>query len=189
VIKEAARVTVVTETEVYTARVLGRHRQADIAILKIPGTHEPLSFAAGREARLGEEVITIGFPMPMVQGISPKVTKGIISGITGYKDASFEYQFSAQVQPGNSGGPLVDRYGNIVGMIVASLNDRYLLEKSGIVPQNVNFASKSAFIRGMLAQRFPALERNAASHPLNTPMPFEDVVEKVVSSAVLILVK
>lgn len=76
-------------------------------------------------------------------------TAGAISSLSGIKNDSRYLQFSAPVQPGNSGGPMVDANGLIVGVVSGRLNDIEILKASGSVPQNVNFA-----IRGDLAQGF-----------------------------------
>ncbi len=93
-------------------------------------------------ANLGATIFTIGFPRPSLQGFSPKVTKGVISGLNGIKDDISQYQIDAAVQPGNSGGPLADENGNIVGVIVGKLNDSYLIKNHGSIAQNVNYAIK-----------------------------------------------
>ena len=87
---------------------------------RVPGSgfrFSALALAAGSEARLGQPVFTIGFPNPDVQGTEPKLTRGEISSLAGMKDDPRHFQISVPVQPGNSGGPLVDLNGNVVGIV------------------------------------------------------------------------
>jgi S1-C subfamily serine protease len=78
-----------------------------------------------------------------MQGVEPKYTDGKISSLSGMRDDPSEYQISVPVQPGNSGGPLCDINGEVVGIVVARLSDVAALRESGAVPQNVNYAVKA----------------------------------------------
>src|SRR5208282_2594685 len=104
------------------------------------GSFPALSISRAESADLGQEVFTIGFPNIVMQGIAPKYTDGKISSLAGMMDDPTEYQISVPVQPGNSGGPLCDANGQVVGIVVARLNDLTVLQASGAVPQNVNYA-------------------------------------------------
>jgi S1-C subfamily serine protease len=109
-----------------------------------------LSLSHKESADLGDEVFTIGFPNIEMQGIQPKYTDGKISSLAGMQDDPTEYQISVPVQPGNSGGPLCDVNGDVVGIVVARLNDMAVMRISGVVPQNVNYAVKSKFARQLV---------------------------------------
>jgi S1-C subfamily serine protease len=98
----------------------------------------------------GDEVFTMGFPNVGLQGFEPKYTKGNISSVTGVQDDTRYFQISVPVQTGNSGGPLVDKNGNVVGVVVARLSDIGTLIETGGLPQNVNYAIKSSFILALL---------------------------------------
>jgi hypothetical protein len=93
------------------------------------------------------------------------VTNGIINALAGLEDDPSRVQISAPVQPGNSGGPLLDRSGNVVGVVVEKLNATWTAKKfSGDIPQNVNFAIKPEVLRLFLeANRLQF--RQAASGP------------------------
>ncbi len=178
VIKDAIDIKATTSVGDLTARVIAVDDKIDLALLKVETKHVPsLSLASARRARLGEEVFAMGFPMPDTQGFSPKVTKGIISSENGMNDSPYEYQIDAALQPGNSGGPLCDRNGNVVGVNTAILNSSYFLKKSGNVPQNVNYAVKKSYLRAFL-DSVPDCGNNV-TETTDGPEAITDAVKKV----------
>lgn len=183
VVKGATSVVVFTSQGKQTAQILRIDEPNDLAILKIPdGSYPFLPVAPSSKMRLGQSVATIGFPNIGLQGFSPKVTKGEISSINGFTDDPREWQISVPVQPGNSGGPLLDDQGNIVGVVLSRLAPKE--GKTGGIPQNVNYAIKSAYALPLLE---PYMGNNA--RPLNTSkLKFEDMVDKAQEAVVLILI-
>jgi S1-C subfamily serine protease len=159
VVKDAKKVKVKNASGVYPAEVVHVDRDNDLALLKVSGKFNPLPISKD-EPQLGEAVFTIGFPNIVVQGTEPKYTDGKISSLTGVRDDPKDYQISVPVQPGNSGGPLVDMNGNVIGVIVAKLNDLIALSSSGDLPQNVNYAVKDKYLNDFLAQ-FPEIHLNS----------------------------
>lgn len=123
----------------------------DLALLKVDGHFKPLAISTNA-VELGQAVFTIGFPDIKLQGTEPKYTDGKISSLSGIKDDPTEYQISVPVQPGNSGGPLVNTTGNVEGVIVARLDEAAALASVGSLPQNVNYAIKSNVLRDFLSQ-------------------------------------
>lgn len=121
----------------------------DLAVL-IVDTIPPPSigyFRIGKELRLGDDIIAVGYPLGSLLGGSVKVTKGNISSLTGIANDSSMLQISAPIQPGSSGGPLLDNSGNIVGIVSAKLSELATLKATGSLPQNVNFAIKSQTVQ------------------------------------------
>ncbi len=98
----------------------------------------------------GEDVIVAGFPYGVMFSKTIKVTKGIVSSTRGVGDDSGQFQIDAAVQPGNSGGPIYDRYGNIVGVVVAQLNKFKMAKSIGSLPENVNFGIKASTVSQFL---------------------------------------
>ena len=94
-------------------------------------------------AFLGDNVIAAGFPLAGTLSDNLKVTRGIVSSMSGLNNNYSEYQIDAAVQSGNSGGPLIDASGNVVGVVVSQLNKYAILQEKEIIPENVNFAVKS----------------------------------------------
>ena len=187
VVKGAREIKVKTEKAIFPARLVAQDSDNDVALLKIEGEFVPLAFAADKIVRLGQTVFTCGFPMPELQGFSPKVTRGVISSLKGIEDDVRTYQIDAAVQPGNSGGPLADESGNVVGIIVARLNDGFVLHATGSLAQNVNYAIKKSYAVAFIdtqteapIQLQPASESKAIS--------FEAAVERVRRATVLVVV-
>lgn len=123
----------------------------DLALLKSDTkiASDPLPITSGA-ARLGEEVVAIGYPLQGILG-GLNVTNGIVSGLSGLGNNSTELQFTAPVQPGNSGGALLDRSGALVGIVSSKLNDKIAFGSGGFVPQGVNFAVRSEVVRTFLS--------------------------------------
>jgi S1-C subfamily serine protease len=108
----------------------------DIAILKaevIKSTAIPVQ--TSRRVLVGDEVFTLGFPNIQFQGIEAKYTHGHINSLTGMSNDPRMFQISAAVQPGNSGGPLLNIEGLVVGMVVAKLDEMATVRETGSLPQ------------------------------------------------------
>lgn len=160
----------------------GRDARRDLALLSGPADMGPaLAFREG-PARRGDEVVTYGFPLTGILGSGPTLTTGEISALTGLRDDPDTMIISAPVQAGNSGGPLLDRAGNVIGVIVAKLAALRIAERTGDLPQNVNIA-----IQGRTALEF--LRRNGVE-PRRSPSiahyPAAEVGEIAHPSTVLI---
>jgi S1-C subfamily serine protease len=158
----------------------------DLALLKAEGTFSPLPITSSRAVRLGNTVVMVGFPNTGLQGFAPKLAKGEIASLSGAQDDPRYFQISVPVQPGNSGGALVDERGNVVGIVSAKLSARATLAATGTLPENVNYAVKSSFLLGFLES---APEVSAKLEEANSKeIKFEEVVEKAKQAAVLVLV-
>ncbi len=126
-----------------------------IVMLKTEGKFSPLPIAASRAVRLGNSVVTVGFPNIGLQGFAPKFARGEIAALSGAGEDARYFQISVPVQPGNSGGALVDERGNVVGVVSAKVladghNARAAYLSSGALPENVNYAVKSSFLLSFL---------------------------------------
>ena len=109
-----------------------------------------LRFRSADQLKPGEEIIVIGFPLKGLLSSAPTVTTGIVSSLAGLRDDRTRFQISAPVQPGNSGGPVLDRAGNVVGMVVSKLNVLRIARMTGDIPQNVNFAIHVSIVASVL---------------------------------------
>jgi serine protease Do len=125
----------------------------DLALLQVPKEFgPPLVFRNSPAVLRGESVVTYGFPLTGLLSSGPTLTTGSVSALTGLRDTPVHYTISAPVQPGNSGGPLLDAQGHVIGVVVAKLNAAQVARLTGgDIPQNVNFAIKGdevlAFLR------------------------------------------
>jgi len=150
VIKDANEIKIAIGGNTSPAKLIRDDPHNDLALLKINGSFQAIAFSSQRSAEMGQEVFTIGFPNPNLQGVSAKFTKGTINSLTGFQDDLRLYQISVPVQPGNSGGALLDDNGNILGVIVAMLDAKTTFKISGSLPQNVNYAIKGIYAQAML---------------------------------------
>ena len=111
---------------------------------------------------------------------------GDLASLTGAGDDARYFQISVPVQPGNSGGALVDERGNMVGVVSAKLSARAALAASEALPENVNYAVKSSFLLGFL-ESVPEVSAKL-KEPRTAERKFEEVVERAKQAAVLVLV-
>jgi uncharacterized protein len=150
------------------ARLLARDGANDLALLETD--QRPAKWATWRlSLRQGEDIVVYGFPLTGVLSSGGNVVTGNVTALAGLGDDSRYLQISAPVQLGNSGGPLFDRYGNVVGVVVAKLDALRIVSATGDIPQNVNFAIKASMVIAFLeAQRVKHSEERAAGG-LSTP--------------------
>jgi S1-C subfamily serine protease len=152
-----------------TLRVVNSDRANDLALLQGP-TASFKSFARIRDRAMhsGDSIVAIGFPYRGLLSSDFTVTTGIVSSLSGlYNDTRF-LQISAAVQPGNSGGPLFDTSGDIVGVVSAKLDVLRVAERTGTIPENINFAIKTGAIRDFLDNSVVAYETSAPGTELKT---------------------
>jgi formylglycine-generating enzyme required for sulfatase activity len=185
VVKDGRRYLIHHGGSLLNASRIGDDIENDLALLKIGGRFDPVDFAPSGSAKLGQSVFAYGFPNPGIQGVAVKVTRGIISGLTGIMDNERTYQIDAAVQPGNSGGPLTDESGNVLGVVSARINPQFAISSSGMLPENVNFAIKSRWVRTFLS-KYPDVESQTAPVSTNGTIVVEEAVERVSKSTVLI---
>lgn len=147
----------------YLAEILLMDQVNDVALLKINDERftgfPSIPYGFEQSINVGEDVFTIGFPLSSIMGDNYKVTNGIISSNSGIKNDLRYYQITTPIQPGNSGGPLFNSTGNIVGLTTARLNE----EAAGTNVENVNFAIKINYmlnIYNMVQQKEPLSTNN-----------------------------
>lgn len=99
----------------------------------------------------GEAVFTIGYPHPTLLGAEAKVTEGIVSATSGLGGDARMLQISVPVQGGNSGGPLFDMQGQVVGVVVSKLNAAAVFKWTGALHENVSYAIKVQCLQALLA--------------------------------------
>jgi S1-C subfamily serine protease len=118
-------------------------RANDIALLVSQAPLKgALALAQDNSARVGDEVYTLGYPVVGVLGDEQKYSNGTISSLSGLQGDNSFLQISVPVQPGNSGGPLCNTKGEVIGLITSSAAIEYFYGKTGALPQNINWAVK-----------------------------------------------
>jgi S1-C subfamily serine protease len=126
-----------------SGRVLAKDERNDLALIQT--TIRPAYVPRFRSAvRLGEPVTVFGYPLTGLLSSSGNFSAGNITALTGMADDSSMLQVSAPVQPGNSGGPLLDETGNVVGVVVSKLDALKIAAIAKDIPQNINFAIRAA---------------------------------------------
>lgn len=133
-------------------RVVSSDANNDLALLQAPSTATFKEFARirDRSIRSGDSVVAIGFPFHGLLTSDFTVTTGIVSSLSGMRNDSRLLQISAPVQPGNSGGPLFDTTGQIVGVVTGKLDGLRVAVATGSIPENINFAIKTGALRDFL---------------------------------------
>jgi len=185
VVEDAENFSVKTRAGILPATLVKTDKANDLAVLKVAGNFSSLPLFTGPEALLGQSVFTIGFPNPEVQGIEPKLTRGEISSLAGMQDDPRHFQISVPVQPGNSGGPLVDLRGNVIGVVSMRMGDIRALKLTGALPQNVNYAIKSSVLNKFVQALPPGTTQMRT--PMAADRRFEDIVKDVEEAVAIVL--
>lgn len=125
---------------------------SDLALLKLAQGVSPAyaRLRGDRGVRLAETVMVLGFPLFEMVSTDMNATIGNVSALTGIGGDRGRFQISAAVQPGNSGGPVIDLSGNVIGVVVSRLREGAMLERTGALPQNVNFAISLGTLQAFL---------------------------------------
>jgi S1-C subfamily serine protease len=139
---------------IHRARLIGKLPDLDVALLEVDLKNAPaLVVPASLRAVSGDAVFTIGFPATELLGTEPKFSDGAISALSGLKGDLSRMQVSVPIQPGNSGGPLVNERGEAIGVVVSSAAAASFYRNTGALPQNVNFAVRTDLAKSLLAGR------------------------------------
>ena len=141
---------VVQDGQRHAARSIAQDSRNDLALLEAApvAPRGRGALALRRTPITGESIMVAGFPLAGLLGNDIIVTTGIVNSLAGIGNDPGQIQVSAPVQPGNSGGPLLDKSGNLVGLVVSKLNAlRTAATIGGDIAQNVNFAIKPEVVR------------------------------------------
>jgi S1-C subfamily serine protease len=160
----------------HTAIVSASDDAADLALLRTDMSG--LSVVSFRtQPRLGETVATYGFPYSGLLSSSGNFTLGNVTSLSGLNDDSRLMQMSTPTQPGNSGGPLLDMAGNVVGVIVGQLDAGAVMQLGKSVPQNVNFAIQASVAVDFLAANGVVPKPDTAEAGKRRDLPPADVAD------------
>jgi len=131
---------------------------------------------ARSQPRRGEPIVVLGFPTRGGgQGSILTLTQGVVSALAGLGNEPNDFQFTAPIQGGNSGGPIIDKYGQVIGVVTSTIDPRYFTETTGgFQPQNINFGAKLPPLKDLLGYaRAPAQETDRT-----TPMNPEEIDQR-----------
>ena len=128
------------------ASVIINEPNLDLAVLKT-STNLPYSFTVSDDIEKGEQIFVLGYPYTDVMGDESKIMDGIVNSNTGMYNSALMFQFSADIQSGNSGSPIFDNDFNVIGIASSKLSDLYTLSDGGFVVPSVNYAIKSDFLK------------------------------------------
>ena len=157
------------------------HETRDLALLKTEeGFRNAAPFRRDITAKLGEAVTVVGYPLAGVLGTKPTVGFGHVSSTVGLRGDPTQMQISVPIQRGNSGGPVLDHSGNVIGVVVSKLDALKLAQATGDLAQNVNFAIRGEFVRDFLQANRIGIHFDSASAALpNTEIASQGAVVTV----------
>jgi S1-C subfamily serine protease len=131
-------------------RIVSSDETNDLALLQAPSSFKEIATIRDKAIHSGDSVVAIGYPFHGLLTSDFTVTTGIVSSLSGILNDTRYLQISAAVQPGNSGGPLLDTSGEVVGVVAAKLNALKFVKATGNIPENINFAIKPGTLRDFL---------------------------------------
>ena len=175
VVEDCSRVVALRDGEAYETKQIAADAAADLAALKVFGLRVPTIPVSTVPEELGGDISVLGFPLTSVLGNDLRITTGVVSSLSGPKGERRLMQISAAVQPGNSGGPVVDQWGSVQGVVVSKLARKFDGE-------NVNFAVRAPVLRSFLEVNgipFQAVKRGS-------PVRTSEIARRLARSVVLL---
>ncbi len=163
----------------WPAKILYVSEREDIAVLLTDIKDGIVArFRSSPLVRLGENVYVFGFPLAGALSTSGNFTSGIVTALAGLKDDTSRIQISAPVQPGNSGGPLLDSWGRVIGIVTSKLNTLKFAAITQDIAQNINFAIKGSVAIDFLSGHGIGVLENSGDKQL-APVEIADYAKKM----------
>ena len=188
VIKDARGIEIITfDRKRCTGEVIQVDPANDLALLKVDIVSRGITLSESSGLARGEEVLTLGYPLIELQGQGQKATFGRINSISGMQGDIRFIQIDVPIQPGNSGGPLMNKKGDVVGIVTSTINSLSTLMTAGHAPQNVNYAVKSDYALPLIRTYVNGKTNNVISVTPNAN--FADTVKQNAYSVALVIVK
>ena len=182
VLEDCTAISIRHSLKEINAKMVARDAANDLGLIRLS---QPIwntaKLRGGRPVRKGERVSNYGYPLFGQLADSATITQGNINNLSGLGNDSRFFQFDAPSQPGNSGGPVLDSSGNVVGVVSHILSKKYA-DKSGHIAQNVNFAVKSYLVESFLSSNIVSFEKAESTEKLELP----DIAEKAERFTVLV---
>jgi S1-C subfamily serine protease len=149
-------------------RIISADEINDLALLQAPTPTKDAATIRSAAIHSGESVVAIGYPFHGLLSSDFTVTTGIVSSLSGLLNDTRYLQISAPVQPGNSGGPLLDASGQVVGVVSEKLDALKIAKLTGDFPENINFAIKTGAVRDFLDNSVVPYKVGEATSELKT---------------------
>lgn len=178
VVENARDIVICGENVNYSAEIVLTDKYNDLAIMRIANKEFPgfkIKYGVNfKVSEIGTDVFVLGYPLIQTMGENVKLTTGVISSKTGFKGDVSLYQISAPIQPGNSGGPLFDNAGNLIGIVSAKHKEA----------DNVGYAIKINYLKNLIDSSDEKISLN-----YNNTIATASLAEKVkkISSCVLLV--
>ena len=155
-IKGAKRISIqFTNGEKTEGTINKQDERNDIVFIKpniLPESKNDIAIGNSALVKVADKVFTLGFPMGPDFGNEPRYSEGVVNALTGAGNDPRYFQVSVPIQHGNSGGPLFNEKGELIGIVTASMRENATaMAFGGVAPQNVNFAVKSTFLTNLFA--------------------------------------
>ena len=174
VIEGCGEINTIQDDDSLDTKVIFDDPRNDLALLKVEKRSKVFAtFRGGRGIRTAEDILALGYPFQSLLSDDLKITKGMVNSLAGLRNDTRMMQISAPVQPGNSGGPLLDHAGNVVGVVTSRMNAVKMVKHTGELPQNINFAVKSEVLEKLLRKKNIRYQSDYSKERLTTP----DIVE------------
>ena len=162
------------------AKVISRDRANDLALLQVDINPKDIFLISSNDAMLLEEVYVAGYPFGKSVSSSIKVTKGVVSSLSGLGDNFSNIQIDAALQPGNSGGPIINNEGKVIGVAVAKLDFKQTIKTYGAIPENINFGVKSSVVNSFVKSNNIKTNKSIKEKIINK----KDLAEKIQNATV-----
>ena len=183
VVNDAEKISVLIKNETIPATLVKIDSVNDIALLKIKHQTKALPLITNKRVKRGTEVSVVGYPNIQIQGNEQKVTFGYVNALYGAQNDIRFIQISAPIQPGNSGSPVLNMGGEVIGIATSSLNQGSMLKTTGNLAQNVNYATKIFYALPLLQEADIKFVTKKNSNSFNKV----DLVDNTTESVVIII--
>jgi S1-C subfamily serine protease len=165
----------------FLVQVVRVPKSDDLALLKANAKRNSVAvFRDSTRINQGETVVVYGYPLSGLLASAGNVSTGLVTALAGLRDDVRQMQISAPVQPGNSGGPLVDTKGAVIGVVVAKLNAIAIARITSDIPQNINFAIKASIATNLLDASSVKYRRDAMQQEQSVEMLTQQMKEYTV---------
>lgn len=172
------------------ATIVAKDPANDLALLRVNGLENivtPAAIGPSRDVKEGNQVFTVGFPLSSELGTRAKINEGIVNSLTGLQDDFRMLQISIPALPGNSGSPVFNVRGQVIGIVTSTLASSHFLNKKNIVPQNLGYAMKSNYLNNLITMLPEEVTLSESASPQN--LDASQVADIAKQSIVYIVVK